>query len=311
MLIVFLSCVSSKLDDTSLLKDESRIYEYDSELRVTDGQVWGTHNSYHVAPSIDAIAEWNYTHPPLDEQLRQGVRQFEIDIVFDPDREEIVVQHIPILDDHSNCDRFVDCLQTILEWSEAHPWHFPIQILVEPKNEVASWDVTGHLDEVDTQILSILGDRIWTPAMQQGSSSSLRDSVLEDGWPVLDTLRGHVIFALLDRGEPQRIYTRELSDISDRVMFPLVAPEHDFAAYFLRDDPFQDGVSELVQNGFLIRTRGDAGLVFDEARLDKAFSVGAHAISVDTQDSLSRLNEDHPVLCNPLSLHSCVDSMLE
>lgn len=312
MVLCFLwSCVSSGIDDTSLVQEETRTYERDAELRITDGQVWGTHNSYHIAPSTDAVAEWNYTHPPLDEQLTQGVRQFEIDVVFDPDREEILVQHIPILDDQSTCDRFVDCLQTIRDWSDAHPWHFPIQILVEPKNEVASWDVTGHLDEVDEQIQSILGDRIWTPAMQQGTSSSLRDSVLEHGWPTLEVLRGHVVFALLDRGGPQGEYTRDLRDVSDRAMFPLVDAEHEFAAYFLRDDPFQNGISELAEQGFLIRTRGDSGLVFDEQRLAQAFAVGAHAISVDTQESLSQINAEHPVLCTPLATSECSDTMLE
>lgn len=304
------SCVSSGLDDTSQTA-ESRTYEHDEELRITDGQVWGTHNSYHIAPSTDAIAEWNYTHPPLDEQLTQGIRQFEIDVVFDPDREEVVVQHIPILDDQSNCDRFVDCLQTIRDWSDAHPWHFPIQVLVEPKDEVAAWDVTEHLDDVDEQIRSVLADRIWTPDMQKGDFATLRDSVLEDGWPTLETLRGHVVFALLDRGNAQRVYTRELSDISDRVMFPLVDPEHDFAAYFLRDDPFQAGVSDLVQQGFLIRTRGDAGLVFDQQRLDQAFAIGAHAISVDTQDSLNQIDVENPVSCNPLRLSDCLPTHLE
>lgn len=307
-LFLFWSCA---LDDTSLLQEDVPIYEHDFELRITDGQVWGTHNSYHIAPSTDAIAEWNYTHSPLDEQLTQGIRQFEIDVVFDPNREEILVQHIPIVDDRSTCDRFVDCLQVIRDWSNAHPWHFPIQVLIEPKNEVASWDVTAHLDEVDEQIQSILGDRLWTPVMQQADAPSLRESVLENGWPTLEVIRGHVIFALLDRGEPQKEYTRELRDISDRVMFPLVDPEHEFAAYLLRDDPFQSEISELVQRGFLIRTRGDAGLVFDEHRLEQAFAIGAHAISVDTQESLEHINTDHPVLCNPLSTQECFSSMLE
>ena len=141
---------------------------------------WGTHNSYHIAPSTDAIAEWNYTHPLL-MSLAQGIRQFEIDVVFDPDREEVVVQHIPILDDQSNCDRFTDCPMLI------HPWHFPIQVLVEPKDEVAAWDVTEHLDDVDEQIRSV-GDRIWTPAMQKGDFATLRDSVLEGGWPTFEIL---------------------------------------------------------------------------------------------------------------------------
>ena len=94
-------------------------------------------------------------------------------------------------------------------------------------------------------------------------------------------------------------------------MFPLVDSEHQFAAYFLRDDPFQDGITALIQQGFLIRTRGDAGLEFDQQRLDKSFSIGAHAISVDTQESLSQMNTEHPVSCNPLGMADCLPSHLE
>ena len=306
----FWSCISSGLDDTSLL-GESRTYEHDEELRITDGQVWGTHNSYHIAPPTDAIPEWNYTHAPLDQQLENGVRQFEIDVVFDPEREEILVQHIPILDNQSNCDRFLDCLQAIKDWSDDHPWHFPIQVLIEPKDEVAAWSAVDHLDEVDEQIRAVLGERIWTPLLQLGTSDSLRDSVLDEGWPTLEEIRGHFVFALLDRGESLSVYTRDLSTIQDRVMFPLVDSEHEFAAYFLRDDPYQNGVAELVQQGFLIRTRGDASLVFDEQRLEMAFSSGAHAVSVDTQESLSQINPNRPVLCNPYSLLDCDSYLLE
>ena len=307
LLLLLWSCTVDEVSSDT----QMRTYEHDSVLRITDGQVLGTHNSYHIAPDNDAISEWNYSHPALDVQLARGVRQFEIDVVYDPDQEELLVQHIPILDDQSNCYRFIDCLQTVRDWSDEHPWHFPIQILIEPKDEFASWSVLEHLDKVDEQIRSILGDRIWTPSDQQGSSSSLRNSVLDSGWPTLEVSRGHVIFALLDRGEPQNMYTRSLRDISDRVMFPLVDPEHDFAAYFLRDNPFQDGISDLVDMGFLIRTRGDADLVVDEQRLAQAFAVGAHAISVDREESLEALDAINPVQCNPLSTEECASTDLE
>lgn len=308
LLLILWSC--SKIDE-SKNDIEVRTYPHDARIRITDGQVWGTHNSYHIAPENDAIAEWNYTHSALDVQLTRGVRQFELDVVYDPDQQALLVQHIPIVDDQSNCYRLIDCLETVRDWSDAHPWHFPIQILIEPKDEVSSWSVLEHLDTIDEQIRSILGDRIWTPADQQGDASSLRASVLNTGWPALEQIRGHVIFALLDRGEPQEVYTRSLSDISDRVMFPLVDPLHEFAAYFLRDDPFQEGVSELVAQGFLIRTRGDAGLNFDEQRLAEAFAVGAHAISVDTEESLRELDAANPVQCNPFSVEECSAADLE
>ena len=41
----------------------------DALLSMADAQVVGTHNSYHV--NIVDFQPWNYTHPPLDEQVVQ------------------------------------------------------------------------------------------------------------------------------------------------------------------------------------------------------------------------------------------------
>ena len=99
-------------------------------------QVFGTHNSYHVAPETDAVAEWNYTHASLTEQLDMGIRQFEIDVVRDPDSGELLVQHVPILDAGSTCYLLIDCLNEFESWLGAHPNTVPLQILIEPKTEL-------------------------------------------------------------------------------------------------------------------------------------------------------------------------------
>lgn len=63
------------------------------DLKLNQIQAIGSHNSYHMAPpealmktvvkiNKDAAA-WNYTHPPLAQQLEIGVRQFELDIFVD------------------------------------------------------------------------------------------------------------------------------------------------------------------------------------------------------------------------------------
>ena len=307
MIVSFVGCSPSV--DTE--KNTEEFFPNDSLFRITDAQVFGTHNSYHLAPSADGVAEWNYSHPPLGEQLDRGLRQFELDIVFEPSEQELLVQHIPYIDYGSHCYRFVDCLHDLKTWSDAHPSHFPIQVLIEPKDEVATWSVEGHFDEVDEAILSIWGDRLVTPSMLQGDADSVRESVLQDGWPTLEHVRGHAIFVLLDRGTPQREYTRNLTDISDRVMFPLVDNTHDFAAYFLRDDPFDEGIASLVEDGFLVRTRGDAGLLYDDERLQAAIHSGAHSISVDTDQSLGFIHTQNPVQCNPFADALCRPEDLE
>ena len=45
----------------------------------------------------------------------------------------------------------------------------------------------------------------------------------------------------------------------------------------------------------LVRTRSDAGIVYDEERWMTAYSGFANAISMDTEEGLSRLNSDSPI----------------
>lgn len=63
-------------------------------LRMTDIQVIGTHNSYHVGISPNELeylkkvsaptaAALGYKHPPIEAQLEAGVRQFELDVFGD------------------------------------------------------------------------------------------------------------------------------------------------------------------------------------------------------------------------------------
>ncbi len=68
-----------------------------AEARLNEIQVIGSHNSYHFAPPPavlgligkvrkDALAAWDYSHPPIREQLQKdGLRQFELDVYGDPE----------------------------------------------------------------------------------------------------------------------------------------------------------------------------------------------------------------------------------
>ena len=64
-------------------------------IRLNQIQVIGTHNSYHLAPSKEMLGliglyskrgseAWAYSRKPLDQQLEEGLRQFELDIFADP-----------------------------------------------------------------------------------------------------------------------------------------------------------------------------------------------------------------------------------
>src|SRR5262245_40224672 len=128
-------------------------------------QVLGTHNSYHIRakdPLWSALLafssiflELEYTHQPLDEQFsQQGVRQVEIDVFADPqgglyarrDAQRALgiveptppellqpgfkVLHLQDIDFETICLTFKDCLADVKTWSDTHPGHLPIMILV-------------------------------------------------------------------------------------------------------------------------------------------------------------------------------------
>ncbi len=105
-------------------------------LRMNQVQVIGTHNSYHVRknePGKRGVAEWNYSHAPLDVQLDRGLRSFELDL---HDRAgEFQVFHVPLLDEGTTCRKLADGLATVRRWSDAHPRHVPISFLFELKKE--------------------------------------------------------------------------------------------------------------------------------------------------------------------------------
>eukprot|EP00887_Chlorella_sp_A99_P005001 scaffold4.g5001.t1 len=132
-------------------------------------QVIGSHNSYHIAPpeaitslygggSGGPLLAWQYSQPPLPEQLDAGIRAFELDINWDPDgglysqaaglklanasgwlddadlkQPGFKVLHIPDFDWRSTCTRFTACLGQVKVWSDAHPGHLPIRVYLEVK----------------------------------------------------------------------------------------------------------------------------------------------------------------------------------
>ncbi len=139
------------------------------DIRMNQIQVIGTHNSYHIQPEPELMAElralhseaWKleYTHRPLMEQLSCGkVRQLEFDVYADPEgglfsrrgglallgrdtdsgvpeltEPGFKVLHIPDVDYRTHCHTLVEGLETVRSWSLAHPRHVPLMILMDVK----------------------------------------------------------------------------------------------------------------------------------------------------------------------------------
>jgi hypothetical protein len=333
-------------------------------MKLDDIQVVGTHNSYKMAipaPELDIIRqrdpknaiELDYAHPPLTEQLDMGLRQIELDVVYDPaggryarpllpdaakdlpgdtpydvstmNAPGLKVMHIPDVDVRSTCAAFVVCLQQIRAWSDRHPAHVPILIILNVKDGNAAvpggvvplpFDADAFA-ALDKEILSVFpAERLVTPDQVRGRHKTLREGVLAGGWPRLSDARGKFLFALDAGSDKVRTYMRGHSSLEGLPIFVNSIDENaPHAAYFTLNEPVKDFARIVadVKAGFVVRTRADAGTrearTNDVGRRAAALASGAQYISTDYPSPRTdfgpyyvRLPKGAIARCNPVRI---------
>jgi len=309
-------------------------YPLDGTLRLNQVQVLGTHNSYHVQAEPDLFSALRaaapeitrtlaYSHAPLTEQLDQrGVRQVELDVFADPDGGRYAepaalpiighdppsdpdwrtpgfkVLHVQDVDFATTCVLLVTCLHEIKDWSDVHPGHVPILVLIEAKDEPMTieapleWTVplpidAAAFDALDAEIRSVFDDEdLVTPDLVRGDHATLGEAVSSEGWPLLGEVRGRVLFAL-DSPSQRDTYLAGHPSLEGRVIFTNSEPGMDDSAYANHNDPEADAeaVATSLEANMLVRTRADADTVEarrnDTTRRDAALDSGAQFVSTD------------------------------
>lgn len=311
---------------------------FSNDLRLNQMQVLGSHNSYHVAPSVEPfslIPHWQYTHSPLDVQFEsEGVRQIELDVFVDPAGGGHKVLHIPDVDFDTTCDRWIECLQIVKAWSDAHPKHLPIAILTELKDSGAAgfptpilpWDAAA-VDQLDAEIRSVFGPRdVLTPDDVRGPHATLAEAISSSGWPFVDSIRGQVLFLMDNAGAVRDTYTAGRATLEGRMLFTNSALGRPDAAFIKLNNPIGDAarIKAAVEAGYVVRTRAD-GDTF-EARdnntvpRDAAIASGAQWVSTDYPVPGRAFGTPYyvsipggtPARCNPLNAPSwCTSAMFE
>lgn len=286
----------------------------DDSLRLDHLQTKGTHNSYHVE-TTDGVQEWHYTHAPLDVQLdEQGVRKVELDVHWDVTLDAHRVYHVAIVDEGTTCDPFVECLQVIGGWSDYHPGHHPIFVMIEPKDQdgLEPAEVASNMERLEEEILSVLPEeRLITPDMVRGSRATLVEAIDQDGWPTLGEVRGRVLFFLDCNREVCVEYANAGTGLSGRLIFADSEPGDSWEAVRVMNDPVasQAEIQAAVADGRIVRTFADGivGALSGDTNLDAALSSGAHLLSSDVpapRDDTSYVMEipgGMPSRCNPIS----------
>jgi hypothetical protein len=316
-------------------------YRNDSRLRLHDVQMLGTHNSYHRRPNRPLLPNESaaYEHPSLDRQLDGGIRSLELDAYNGPD---FPVLHTFLVDQESNCSTIADCLRSIDRWSDAHPGHLTLVVLIEPKplpassnpvfqalldrtiaqHGLADWD-TAALAHLDTTVRHAFGRKLVTPDEVRGHYPTLRRAIRQRGWPTLARVRGRVLVVLNTAGPTHDRYEAGSPSLVGRAMFLRARPQEPSAAVIVRDTPRAGTISRLVRQHFLVRTRSDARLVEvradDHTRADTAIRSGATVVSTDASvadpdvgNYVVELPGRAIARCNPVtSPPSCHDRDLE
>lgn len=196
-----------------------------------------------------------------------------------------------------------DCLAILKGWSRAHPNHVPILLTFNAKDDslpqttqAIKFDAAAF-DAMDAEIRSVLDPKdLITSDEVQGSYPTLRDAVLQLGWPTLATARGKFILALDEEGAKIAIYRGNRKSLEGRVMFVNTLEDSPAAAYLTLNEALTDTahITADVRKGFLVRTRADADTVEarsnDTRRRDAALTSGAQYISTDYMQADTRFS---------------------
>jgi hypothetical protein len=336
-------------------------YPHDDTLRLNQLQALGTHNSYHIQPRPELLAAllqalgptaeaFEYTHVPLPEQFgSQGIRQIELDVFADPegglfanryalgligqdpasgipalDAPGFKVLHVQDIDFESTCWTFVECLTAVKTWSDTHPGHMPIMILIEAKDDTIPLEGAAvpvpigaaEFDALEVEIRSVFPiERLITPDDVRAGHASLEAAVRADGWPTLGASRGRVLFTLDNEGEKKATYLEGHPSLEGRLLFTSSPPGEPEAAFVKLNDPLGDfdRIRQIVADGFIVRTRADADTVQarngDTTMRDAALASGAQFVSTDYPVPDPQFGTGYaveipggtPARCNPIS----------
>lgn len=299
--------------------------------KLNETQVIGSHNSYKSAmptPILDYLKKANpaasqsleYEHISLSEQLNLGLRNLELDVFHDPmggrysnpkalallpegtsfdpagdlAKPGLKLFHVQDLDVQSLQLLFQNALLELKSWSEQHPDHHPIFILINAKDSPVPGTIqplpfTGAaLDSIDLEIRIYLGkENLITPDQVRGAFESLEEGVLAGNWPTLEESKGKFLFVLDENEEKIGRYLSQKPELKDAVLFVNRKEGNPEAAFRIINDPVSNEsyIQDLVKKGYLIRTRADSDTKEarsnDYSRFEKAKASGAQVISTD------------------------------
>jgi len=279
--------------------------------RLNELRFLATHNSYKaynpfaemlmdrvIAPlGFSASGVWSYGFETLSQQLDKGIRSFELDVMREKDGFRCA--HIPVVDYAATCPDFALAMRELALWSEHHPGHLPITVLVEAKTTALSGGMLSHAFNIDdvlaleAQLADTLGERLYTPAEMLGDYGDFAQLRAANGYPELSALLGKIIVIHHYAGGLTEAYAAQDPTLRAQKMFLSVGQwmtyEDETAdvnkpyACFLIDN-YSDSPDMAENTGkfnFLVRTRSDTFPWHDSEWEAQAKATGAFILTTD------------------------------
>ncbi len=283
----------------------------------------------------DDPAGGRFSNPGFFKALSPGEvgRLTPVDPMGDLQKPGLKVFHAADTDVRSHCLRFARCLETIRAWSQANPGHLPIIVQIETKEGAKppvanAYGPVGSLPFEDEAWARLHAEieavfppaQLLRPAEVQGTYASVNAAVRARGWPAIDSLRGRIIFLLLDDPNKQDQYARYTASSVPPLLFVSRAENDPGTGWLIRPKPKAKKIKALVRQGFLVYTRADAnreeGNLGKAERRQEAFQSGAQMVATDYPRPDPRFGSyavRFPtgfVRCNPILTGNCRPELL-
>jgi len=330
-LFILLSSLSSHYDTQELKINQIQIIGSHNSYRLKSYaplfKYWSSFKHPILKIAMAKSLDYSNDESFAEQFSEYGIRQLEIDIYHDPQgglfynrkgnklinepvasgiealkKPGLKVMHVPDFDYMTQHFTFIDALTAVKIWSDTHPNHLPIYIMIDAKesNKIKLVKkkyctpvlkfTKNAVDSIDLEIESVFGKnskQLITPDKIRGDYKTLNEAVLKNAWPALSEARGKICFVLLASSQAKAAYLDEHPSLQNRLMFMYSSPGKAEAAFLNMDDPEKNFklIQDLVKQGYMIRTRSDAqtneARSADYSRFNKAQESGAQLISTD------------------------------
>lgn len=287
--------------ETIALIDESEFVNFslaDPSLHLNEIQMLASHNSYKkrgpalgrffvaLGDTPQEAKAMRYAYHDVTTQLEKGIRSFEFDVRYRKGVFEVT--HVPLVDASTTVVDFRLLLEEMKLFS-SYQTHLPVIILIEIKDDWMMLDpaLEGYSPEVfqqfDILIQEGLGDALFAPSDFVGPSETIKDKITTSGWPLVKDLMNQFIFVLHPGKFNEMYYDNDPTMQSQSLFIGSYDQETypDYASFFVHNDVNINQIQVLVQAGFIVRTRMDADLFFNQERANDAILSGAQILSTD------------------------------